>query len=497
MSQFKLILRDNSFFAKVGTYVIGNTLQKVAVFFLVPVYTKNLSNGEFGVLGTLLSYMLVCILLIDLGISSSTVRYYHDYYDNKKRLVTYLNSIYVLRGLSLTIFIILFWVIGPLLWPLLTKNIISYEGNYSLILGIIACEVIIQFKTAIFQASHKAIPYVIVKIVQTVFQLIAVIIFLVYFDLGITGVFMGILLGCTVVASILVTQILVEYFKNFTGFNYNDVINNLKYGLPLIPHSITIWIRNASDRMILIQFVSLSAVGIYHLGFTLGLAIGVIVNSLDLAFAPIYYRILKKNGITENSKETVRIYATIISTSLAILCFSTILFGNEIIQILGGVEYNGAEKISPLIIFSFYIHGLYTIVVKPIFYFKKTKILPVLTITPAIIGIALNLFLIPYFGITIAAWNTVIIFLLTLLVVYKYSIKLFPVKYEFRIITVSILLFIFSVLNAHYIEYPFSFSTIILKLIVIIILTISIWINYLNDYVRSFKTIITKIETSF
>jgi O-antigen/teichoic acid export membrane protein len=61
-----------------------------------------------------------------------------------------------------------------------------------------------------------------------------------------------------------------------------------------------------------------------------------------------------------------------------------------------------------------------------LFYFKKTRVLPLITGSAAVINIALKLLLVPRFGIMAAAWNTAVAYLIPASLVYISAQRLLP-----------------------------------------------------------------------
>ena len=76
-------------------------------------------------------------------------------------------------------------------------------------------------------------------------------------------------------------------------------------------------------------------------------------------------------------------------------------------EILGGdVAYRRAASIIPIVALGYTLQALYFVTVAPVFFAKKTKLLPPLTIAAAVLNVGLNLLLIPVLGIAGAAWAT-------------------------------------------------------------------------------------------
>jgi O-antigen/teichoic acid export membrane protein len=124
--------------------------------------------------------------------------------------------------------------------------------------------------------------------------------------------------------------------------------------------------------------------------------------------------------------------------SIGAVCLIGILLSKELVVFLIPVSYHEAHSIIPIIIFGYFVNGLYYFAVQPIFYFNKTIYLPFLTFASASVNIIVNMILIPLYGIYGAAYATVISFIFQAVLVYIISKKLFDPEYEHIKIIASI-----------------------------------------------------------
>ncbi len=341
-------------------------------------------------------------------------------------------------------------MLGSYLWGILTKDIIPPFPAIYYLAGIIFSDVILLSITAYYQAKHNSKIYISIKLFQSLGQLGLITFFIVVTNLGLEGVLLGHMLGSGIAFLVGGTLIIFNEIDLGAKFDGKFINQSLSYGLPLIPHSISIWIRNASDRIILTLFVPFAMVGIYHFGFTIGLGLGVLVNSLDIAYAPYFYRLMEDK--IKEAEEIIINYSKIYILFLSTTSMLILVNLNDIIIIVGGIKYEEAQVIAPIIVASFFIHGLYTIFVKPIFHFKKTRILPYLTSVPAAIGVLANIYLIPIYDYRVAAYINLAVFLFTALSVLIYTQKIFFIRFpkSFLLITIEVLIVAFYTTSSLY-----------------------------------------------
>jgi O-antigen/teichoic acid export membrane protein len=201
----------------------------------------------------------------------------------------------------------------------------------------------------------------------------------------------------------------------------------LKYGLPLVPAGLASMLLSVSDRYILQGLVSPSDLGIYSLGYRLGMIVQVlIIGPFTIAWGPFLWAVSSQN-------EAKAIYASVLKYFLAISLFVSLtvsLFAKEIVNLIAVPEYLNAFKIVPYVTISYVFYGLYYVFSPGINLQSKTKYLPFIVGASALINIVLNYQLIPVYGIMGAAASTSIAYLLLPIGTYFASRRYYPISYN-------------------------------------------------------------------
>jgi O-antigen/teichoic acid export membrane protein len=119
------------------------------------------------------------------------------------------------------------------------------------------------------------------------------------------------------------------------------------------------------------------------------------------------------------------------------------VFIKYILQILVSPAYLDVYKIIPLIMLSFCFFIMIRIFEFPIFYKKKTKLIPLIRTIIVLASFILFIVFIPLFGLIGAAISIVISMFIFSLFYYLISKHLIDIKYEFKRI---FMIFIFAIL---------------------------------------------------
>jgi len=207
-----------------------------------------------------------------------------------------------------------------------------------------------------------------------------------------------------------------------------------------------------SDRYYLKHFVDLSEVGIYSLGYKIGMVASVLmVTPFQLAWPTISYSLAKK----DNAKE---IYARVLTYFLFISSFVALgltLFSPQVIEKISPANYARAAIVVPFVAFAYVLYGVHFIIVPGLHLKGKTKYYPLIIGLPAIINLFLNYFFVPQLGMLGAAMTTLLCFMIMVVITYFISNHYYSVKYEWsRILKITLVLSI-ALISSYYINGEF------------------------------------------
>jgi len=179
----------------------------------------------------------------------------------------------------------------------------------------------------------------------------------------------------------------------------------LAFGLPKAPHGLMVQALNLADRLILVRFQPLAVVGIYDKAYALGAGVKFGLSPFETAWQPFVLSRLRL-------PEAPRILAGVITYAAAAfvaLALGIALFGREILMALTftrPVFWTGAPVI-PVVVLAYLLHGAFLLLSIGIGIEKRARYYPMITAAAAGTNIALDLVLIPGFGMMGAAWATV------------------------------------------------------------------------------------------
>lgn len=383
-----------------GVYIGSSLINASIPFLMLPIFTRYLTTEDYGIVSM---FSILCGFIMPLIAFSSTGILSREFFNQSKvEFSKYVGNIFFIFFLSLipiTISLLIFSsdiaqlseVSENVIWLVLIFSFFSFFFNTCLM---------------ILQVQSKAKQYGIFQIGQTILNVTLTLILVVALNLGWEGRILAQVLAVVSFGS------LGLYFMNKKGyinlvFDKAYIIDSLKFGIPLIPHTLGAIIISMSDRFFITKMVGLEATGLYAVGYSIGNIIGFIEHSFNLAFVPWLFEKLSLNDSSVKKKivKFTYIYFLLILLLVLILTVSV----PWIFRVFIDKKFEGSQVFVFWIALSFAFSGMYKMVTNYIFYVKKTQLLAWVTFGSALLNIVLNYFLINIFGAVGAAISAAIV----------------------------------------------------------------------------------------
>lgn len=271
--------------------------------------------------------------------------------------------------------------------------------------------------------------------------------FIIWLNLDIKGILLANLITFAIVAVSLIPDVKKAAKFKFSKFFLKKL---WLFGLPIIPASIAMWVMDLSDRYFIEIFRSSEEVGIYSLGYKIGMIVNImIVAPFQLAWPTLYFDVSKRNDAPKIFSK-VLVYFTLGGTFLALVLG---VLAPEILRLIASPAYWDAYKVVMLVAISYVFYGMHFVLAPGIHIKEKTKYYPLLVVLPAIANIILNYFIVPQFGMMGAAFTTVICFLAVIIFTYIMANHFYPIKYDwpriFAVFGIAAGIFVLSMFTSH------------------------------------------------
>lgn len=392
---------------KNSTFYIAIGLLPVTISFItLPILTRFLTPEDYGILSMIAVFTSLVSIVTSLQIHSGVKRLYFDYDDQKKR-VYFSTLIYTMTCISCSVLASLFFIGDEFVKMLYSQNDYDFWPIFFIATVNICFSISISLTTAFFKTRGEGKPLLIISAFGSILST-ALILYLVVFEkMGLMGSLCGSALGIAATYAMHLFKFRSEFVFSF---NSRMLLQNLKFGVPVIPHALGGFLFMYSDIIILEKFVEISLIGVYLIADKFSRLLKIFVNSFATAFSPIFMESCKSS--VEEGKELVldtsKTWFVLLGMGYVVLCH----VGEYAIYLMTPSSFHEAALILPILALAYVLRGIYILPINTFYFTKKTKYLPVATVTSGLANILLNLILIPKLGILGAAISTAVCFLL-------------------------------------------------------------------------------------
>lgn len=237
-------------------------------------------------------------------------------------------------------------------------------------------------------------------------------------------------------ASLIISVLSIVLFTFFNRRFFTRHINiamlrgPLKYSLPLIPHALSGIIFMYSDRIIMEKYFPLAIIGLYSLADKVAMVFKTMVNQLNTAFQPHFMKTATadKNKALDDARRIAKTTVFFVSYLIAVAA----VFSVEFVYYALDTRYFEAWIMIPILASCYVFRSLYCFESSGLFFEKRTIRIAGITAVAAIVNIAINVTLMPRYGVMVAVFSTLASHLVAYVMALLMSTKTFRVRLDNR-----------------------------------------------------------------
>ena len=379
-------------------YSFSSILSKGLTVFLLPIYTRILSPGEYGAYDLLITVGILANLVVSLEISQGLARYWGDT-ENSEQKIKLASTTLWFSVLMYSLFLFISELFSPELTHYLF-NETRFLPAMKLGLGIIALNGIYLLLLNQFRWELRSREYATVSIIYAGMTLGFVSLYCLGFQMKLEGILLA-QLSATSLSLLLSGWWLRKSFN--WEFENAALINMLHFSIPLVPAGMAVFISLYINRFALSHFTSIEEVGIFGIGSRIAGLSSLLVIGIQSALTPLIYQNYRN---PDTPAHIAKLFHGFLSVAL-IGCLSLILFAEEILSIFTTPDYIDSAILVSYLAPAILLSQMY-IFAPGIAIRKKTHWQLWITLCSAIISIIGNGLLVPIWGTVGAALATLL-----------------------------------------------------------------------------------------
>ncbi|HSE38205.1 MAG TPA: oligosaccharide flippase family protein [Blastocatellia bacterium] len=409
---------------------IGSVVNSAFGLILVPVYSRKLPAGAFGVLSLLTVTLTLVTIVLKFGLNHAFFRHYYetDDSDHRRRIV---GSTLVFLFVSCSAATVLLWVLAPQVTAILFKDDRSRANLVQLVFLICFFEVIALVPDSILRAKFKSAQYSTLNITAFVFQLVVIVYLVLGVGANVRNVLIGRLIGAAFEALLFYAMVARDLSLQFS---LRELRGLLAFGTPLIFGQVSFHLFMMIDRFFLERFASERDLGAYAMANTL---VSVVTILVTVPFSQVWtvmrFSVMNEEGANEYYSRVLT-YILFVSMFFA-LCVSAV--AGDGLTLFSLKSYWQAATIIPLLGLAAVLDCASRVLNVGITLKKRTIYAPITIIAALGVNIALNFWLIPRYDIMGATVATLVSYIVFCALRYWASNLFFKVNYEWnRVFTI-------------------------------------------------------------
>jgi len=380
--------------AKAGLwYTVGNFCIKGISFISIPIFSRLLSQADYGLYNTFLAYASILMILL-CGMLHASLN--NAKYDFPGQLDAYTSSIVLLILFASAAAAVLAAGVSPFLGG------VAVLGGGMLVLLVLESlgNALMTFYNTRLSIDFRYREYLGLALFYSLSSILLSVA-LIYLMPG-RG-YLARALGSILPLMLIAVYILIRLFRTArpktekTYWRYG-----LKFSLPLIPHGFSQVLLSQFDRIMIQIMIGEAQAGVYSFSYNVGMVYQVISSSLDTAWTPWFY-----NQMNAGNEHNIRKKTSLYIVMMSLIAVLLLLISPELIYILGGEKYWESRFCVVPIVLGMFFSFLYLLPVAVEYYHRKTKLIAAATICAALLNIVLNAIFIPLYGYVAAAYTTV------------------------------------------------------------------------------------------
>jgi len=408
-------------------YMIGSAMIGLGNFILIPLYTRYLLPGEFGVFVLVEIAIVLLTTLTQLGLNTAYLKWYADTREYRREQ---------LLGSALGTVIITGIAGGGLLWLTVVSSasrgwlsISTMEFAWTF-LPIVILENINGPLLSDLRARRNAFAFSSSMVVRLLAIVGASLWLIAGKGMGIYGIFLGRLVGDAVGVAIL---LLLTITHNLPRFTLAIAIPMIRFGFPLALGVLMATLADAIGRSLLNHFSTVEQVGYYGVAVKIsGIYNMLIVIPFGVAWGGLMFQVAKwPDARIIFSK--IYSYALLLSlfAAMVIALFTPILF-----TIFSTEEYRRGMVVFPMIILVRALGVMMFPASIGLYLSGKTRWIAVIYFLGLIVDVVVSIILIPRYGMIGAAWGWIAFWVTIIVVLTKIGQRYYPLQLDWSLIAV-------------------------------------------------------------
>ena len=375
-------------------YTLTDVIGKAMSFILLPIVSFFLSPSELGIATNFTVLTSLIILLAGLAIVNSIPYFFYE--QNKEENVSLISNLLMLcLGLCV--------LVGGLA-ACFSQLIFEYLqlSLHIQLLGVVFVigSLVSSINLILLRLENKPKQFAVLQIIQIILHAVFVILFVIALRGGGEGKIYAEVLVFSIIGMIHLVMMLKKGYISLR-LKIQWIKRLLHFGLPLLPHSISFWLKSGMDKVFITTYCGLQFNGLYSMAISVSSVYTMLMQSFFNAYTPYLQKRLAciDGGQCNEEKRSIVKQIYLIYALFGVVGIMAIAVCWVIFHYMIDSKYLPALAYIPLIILANFIYTFYNFTIEFINKVKKTLVMGIITFTGSLIQMFLSYVLIKEYGV--------------------------------------------------------------------------------------------------
>lgn len=404
-------------------YGFSSILARILNFLFVPIYTRTLTQMQYGVVTEFMSYIAILQVLLVLGLETGCFRFANKEGEDPRKV--YSGALLAVTGLNLAFLAVMVAFSGPI------SAALGYDGYSRLIIyvaGILLCDSVTAILFAKLRQEHKAMKFAILKTVKILTETGAnLLLFFVWpAQPDFTYPVFAILVSCVLCLVLFIPDML----RLRPVWDSAVVKRLLVYSLPLMVAALPGVANDFLDRL-LFRFFDTSSeewratLGVYQAAVKLAVIMNLFIQMFRYAAEPFFFQ----RARDKNSKE---LYALVMEwfTAFCGLVLLGVVGYIDVISLFLGRDFRVGVDVVPIMLLSYMILGMLFNVSMWYKLSGRTNMAIWITLAGLAVTAVVNIIFMPRYSYWASAFGHLSSYLVMFIISAILGAKYYPIPYK-------------------------------------------------------------------
>lgn len=365
----------------------------VGGFLLLPLYTRTLSQAEFGTYVIVRTNTEIFSYLLCFGLPSAVARVYFDY-KKAGQEVAYLNSVLMFFGLNLMLCGVLLALWGPDLWSLLSPATPA-DPYLAYSVAIAAVGFVSTLGSLWLRLDGRAKAFAALQVAASVVLAIAAVLNLVVFKLGLPGLLLALLASSACVGLVLPWRLGRGLRLRLQWAHIHD---SLRYAGPILVGYIAYFLLNRISTLVLQRHVDVDQIAMFGLAQQLAMMVTIAATAFGKAQQPAVFAAEPAQAADVLARSGSLLRALMLGVTGVL-----ILGASDLFKLMAPRSYGDGLEILLILLVANFAYSFSQVSDTALLYHRRPKTSVLVSICGAALSTVLSLWLVPTYHLTGAA----------------------------------------------------------------------------------------------